>query len=65
MELLDQLGRYQKGAAERLILRTAIQALGRLALQDREGAHLSQLETEECLDALFACLEVLNEYGEI
>ena len=61
---LNQLGRFQKGAAERLILRTAISALGRLALQEREGAHLSNFEVEECLDALFACLEVLNEENE-
>ncbi len=57
---LTQLGRYQKGAAERLVIKTALIALIELALEGREQCQLSRSEVEECLDTIFLCSEILK-----
>ena len=64
MKALSQLGRYQRGAAERLVLRAAIRNLGALALRDRQSLANEVPELTHIYDQLFECLEVLNNYGD-
>ncbi len=64
MKKLTQLGRYQRSAAERLVIRTAVEALGALAMVERDGLVQAVPELEQIFDTLYLCLEVLSDYEE-
>ena len=61
---LSQLGRYQKGAAERLVIATAVAALGALALKQRQDLANETPELAEIYQMLIDCLAVLNNEKE-
>ncbi len=63
MQELDQLGRYQKGAAERLVLTTALIALIELTLDGSEQLELKRGGREERLDTIYLCARILK--GEV
>lgn len=58
----DQLGRLQKGAAERLVHTVALVSLIRLALLERPGAQqLTSVELDELFEDLRMCAAVFKE----
>ena len=57
---LSQLGRFQKGAAERLVIAAAVSSLGALALKQRQDLANETPELADIYDQLLQCLEILN-----
>lgn len=60
-EELAQLGRHQKGAAERLVIKVALLSLIELQLEGSEQKKLSNNQREEHLDSIFLCASILRK----
>ena len=57
---LAQLGRYQRGAAERLVIKIALLSVIQLLLENHEQCHLDSTSKEEALDTIYLCGQILT-----